>query len=141
MNHVKSISITQFRNYLFQQFQFTERIIAISGLNGTGKTNLLDAIYYLCFTKSYFSKPDIQSVFQNLQGFRIDGTIESKNEKEVEETFQAGANLYVPKPNSFSNFILLLKKIFSLNWTGELLRPLRKTFLLSENHLPKSDRH
>jgi len=82
MNHVKSISITQFRNYLFQQFQFTERIIAISGLNGTGKTNLLDAIYYLCFTKSYFSKPDIQSVFQNLQGFRIDGTIESKNEKE-----------------------------------------------------------
>jgi DNA replication and repair protein RecF len=51
-------------------------------LNGTGKTNLLDAIYYLCFTKSYFSKPDIQSVFQNLQGFRIDGTIESKNEKE-----------------------------------------------------------
>ena len=65
----------------------------------------------------------------------------SKNEKEVEETFKAGANLYVPKPNSFSNFILLLKKIFSLNWTGELLRPLRKTFLLSENHLPKSDRH
>jgi len=56
MNHVKSISITQFRNYLFQQFQFTERIIAISGLNGTGKTNLLDAIYYLCFTKSYFYK-------------------------------------------------------------------------------------
>src|SRR5204863_630242 len=82
MNQVQSIALTQFRNYLFQQFQFKERIIAICGLNGTGKTNLLDAIHYLCFTKSYFSKPDIQSVFQDLQGFRIDGTIGSKNENE-----------------------------------------------------------
>jgi CheY-like chemotaxis protein len=63
----------------------------------------------------------------------------SKNEKEVEETFQAGANLYVPKPNSFSNLIAMLKKIFSLKWTGDLLRPLRKTFLLSEDTLHKRD--
>ncbi len=59
----------------------------------------------------------------------------SHNEKDVEETFQGGANLYVPKPNSFNNFVVLLRKIFSLNWTGDLLKPLRKTFLLSEHHL------
>lgn len=59
----------------------------------------------------------------------------SKNEKDVEETFLAGASLYVPKPSSFHTFIVLLKKIFSLKWTGELLKPLRKTFLLTENHL------
>jgi CheY-like chemotaxis protein len=63
----------------------------------------------------------------------------SKNEKEVEETFQAGANLYVPKPNSFSNLIVMLKKIFSLKWTGDLFRHLRKTFLLSEDTLHKRD--
>ena len=62
----------------------------------------------------------------------------SKNEKEVDETFQAGANLYVPKPNSFSSLIAMLKKIFSLKWTGDLLKPLRKTFLMSEDHLHKS---
>lgn len=59
----------------------------------------------------------------------------STNDKDVEEAFQAGANLYVPKPYTFSNFILLLKKIFSLKWTGQLLKPLRKTFLMSERNL------
>jgi hypothetical protein len=33
----------------------------------------------------------------------------------------------------------MLKKIFSLKWTGDLLRPLRKTFLLSEDTLHKRD--
>jgi DNA replication and repair protein RecF len=37
-----------------------------------GKTNLLDAIYYCCFTKSYFAKSDQQSVRSGFQGFRIE---------------------------------------------------------------------
>ncbi len=59
----------------------------------------------------------------------------SNHDRDVEEAFDAGANLYVPKPYSFRNFILLLKKIFTLKWTGELLRPLRKTFFMSERNL------
>jgi DNA replication and repair protein RecF len=38
-----------------------------------GKTNLLDAIYYLCFTRSYFTKSDGQNVTTGAQGFRIEG--------------------------------------------------------------------
>lgn len=67
------IVLTQFRNYLFQSFDICERLIGICGPNGSGKTNFLDAIHYLCFTKSYFSRPDSQSVYQGLQGFRIEG--------------------------------------------------------------------
>lgn len=78
MKHLSSISITQFRNYLSKQFSFSERIVAICGQNGTGKTNLLDAIYYLCFTRSYFSKPDAQSVYPGLQGFRLEGLFENE---------------------------------------------------------------
>lgn len=77
MKHLSSLFLTQFRNYLSKQFCFSERIIAISGQNGTGKTNLLDAIYYLCFTKSYFAKPDAQSVYPGLQGFRLEGLFEN----------------------------------------------------------------
>src|SRR3954469_9943384 len=80
MIFVADISLTQFRNYLSKHFGFNERIVAISGTNGSGKTNLLDAIHYLCFTKSYFSKPDTQSVYQNLQGFRIQASISKNNE-------------------------------------------------------------
>jgi len=38
-----------------------------------GKTNLLDAIYYLCFTRSYFTKSDSLNVLTGAQGFRIEG--------------------------------------------------------------------
>ncbi|MBG9377584.1 DNA replication/repair protein RecF [Panacibacter sp. DH6] len=79
MMRFTNIGVAQFRNYLAEKFVFTERIVAICGNNGTGKTNLLDAVYYLCFTKSYFSKPDAQSVYQQLRGFRIEGEINSDN--------------------------------------------------------------
>lgn len=62
----------------------------------------------------------------------------SENPKDVEETFNAGANLYVRKPYSFRNFVLLLKKIFTLKWAGDLLKPLRKSFFLSEKHISNS---
>lgn len=63
----------------------------------------------------------------------------SENVKDVEESFNAGANLYVRKPYSFKNFILMLKKIFLLKWAGVLLNPLRKTFLLSEKNISGKD--
>jgi len=49
--------------------------VGICGSNGIGKTNLLDAIHYLCFTKSYFGKTDSQHVLNGAQGFRIAGKI------------------------------------------------------------------
>jgi DNA replication and repair protein RecF len=52
--------------------------VGICGNNGIGKTNLLDAIYYLCFTKSYFGKTDTQHVLNGAQGFRIAGVFEAR---------------------------------------------------------------
>jgi DNA replication and repair protein RecF len=71
-----SISLVQFKNYVGQGFQFTRRIVGICGPNGVGKTNLLDAIYYLCFTKSYFGRSDAQNAHAGLAGFRIEGSFE-----------------------------------------------------------------
>lgn len=79
MNILSDISIAQFRNYTFQKFIFEKKIIGIYGENGTGKTNLLDAVYYLCFTKSYFNRPDAKSVKQNFEGFRIEGNFSAGN--------------------------------------------------------------
>jgi len=70
---LKNISLVQFKNYEKAFFSFEERIVCIHGNNGVGKTNLLDAIYYLCFTKSYFSKSDQQHVRHGHSGFRLDG--------------------------------------------------------------------
>ena len=66
------ISLTQFKNYQYASFDFTERVVGICGLNGKGKTNLLDAAYYCCFTKSYFTKADALNIQFGSDGFRIE---------------------------------------------------------------------
>ncbi|MBZ5856162.1 DNA replication/repair protein RecF [Flavihumibacter profundi] len=70
---IQSISVFQYKNYLQQSWTFPERVTGITGRNGTGKTNLLDAIYFLCFTKSYFQKSDALLVHQGAQGMRVAG--------------------------------------------------------------------
>src|SRR5580700_8514106 len=76
---LKNISLVQFKNYDQRSFNFGNRIICVSGQNGIGKTNLLDAVYYLCFTKSYFTKSDQQNAYHGSQGFRIEGNFESES--------------------------------------------------------------
>jgi len=85
MLRLKNISLVQFKNYQNRTMHFTERIVGISGRNGVGKTNLLDAIHYLCFTKSYFTRIDGNNVLQGHDGFRLDGEFEiwDKPEKAI----------------------------------------------------------
>lgn len=79
MLRLDKITITQFKNYDLSTFSFAERVIGISGLNGQGKTNLLDAVYYSCFTRSYFSKTDNLNIRFNKDGFRLE-TLFKNNE-------------------------------------------------------------
>ena len=76
---IQQLTLVQFRNYIQKEFYFTNRIVGIVGPNGVGKTNVLDALYYLSFTKSYFSRPDAQNVHHAYQGLRIDGKYNINN--------------------------------------------------------------
>ena len=76
MMRLQRIQLTQFKNYDSASFQFTDRVVGICGLNGKGKTNLLDAIYYCCFTKSYFSSSDAANVHFGQEGFRLEAQID-----------------------------------------------------------------
>ncbi|MFV0607281.1 MAG: DNA replication/repair protein RecF [Niabella sp.] len=78
MLFLHKISLLQFKNYANREFNFGKKIIGICGNNGVGKTNMLDAIHYLCITKSYFSGTDVTNVKQGTQGFRIQGAMELK---------------------------------------------------------------
>ncbi len=83
MLHLGHITVYQFKNYFSQSFNFDRRITGVCGKNGRGKTNLLDAIYYLCFTKSYFTRSDQSNVFQSASGFRVAGNFRL-NDEEIE---------------------------------------------------------
>ena len=47
--------------------------VAFTGPNGTGKTNLLDAVHFLCLGRSYFTRQDSQLVRFGSRGFRLEG--------------------------------------------------------------------
>ena len=89
MFFLRKISLTGFKNYHFSTFDFTQRVIGICGLNGKGKTNLLDAAYYCCFTKTYFTKIDGLNMQFGSDGFRIEASsISSKggaNQEDMSE--------------------------------------------------------
>lgn len=52
------LHITNFKNIAEADLSFSPNINALLGDNGMGKSNLLDAIYYLSFCKSFTSLPD-----------------------------------------------------------------------------------
>jgi DNA replication and repair protein RecF len=74
MLSLQKITITHFKNYDISSFNFTHNIVGICGSNGIGKTNLLDAIYYTCFTKSYFTTSDTLNIGFGKEGFRIEAS-------------------------------------------------------------------
>lgn len=77
MLRLSKISLTHFKNYDFSSFDFGARVVGICGLNGKGKTNLLDAIYYCCFTKSYFTSSDQLNTGFGKEGFRLEAHFEN----------------------------------------------------------------
>ncbi len=81
MLFLQSLQLIQFKNYSQQTFRFEGAVTAITGANGIGKTNVLDAIHYLSFTKSYFQSGDGLNVQHGMQGFRINGTFTLSDEE------------------------------------------------------------
>ena len=71
MPTLKKIVVQDFRNIAFQELSFSPNVNCISGNNGEGKTNLLDAIYYLSMTKSAFPAPDRYNWRFGTEGFTV----------------------------------------------------------------------
>ena len=76
---LEKIVISDFRNIQLQELEFSPNINCISGNNGEGKTNLLDAIYYLSMTKSAFSTSDKFNFRHGTGEFSLSGTYRMPN--------------------------------------------------------------
>ena len=83
--YLQRISLVNFKNVASQSFDFQQKINCFVGNNGIGKTNVLDAIYYLSFTKSYFNSVAIQNIKHGEGFFMIEGNylLNDRNEKIV----------------------------------------------------------
>lgn len=72
--YLRRISANNFKNIRETQLEFSRKINCISGNNGEGKTNLLDAIYYLSMTKSFFSSTDAYTFAFGEDNAALNGT-------------------------------------------------------------------
>ncbi len=72
---LSKIILTQFKSYSSKSFSFSPSLNVVHGLNGVGKTNLLDAIYFLAMTKSYFNASDKQLIHEDMDFYRIEGQL------------------------------------------------------------------
>lgn len=91
--YLKSIQLTNFKNYSDSFFEFTDNVNVIVGENGSGKTNLLDAIHYLSFCKSYFASQDGFSIKFEQDFFAIHGEFaqyEDNLSQKISCTFRQG---------------------------------------------------
>ena len=80
---LSTIKLTHFRNYESESFSFHPGINALVGMNGMGKTNVLDAVYYLCLGKSYFSSGERMVIMQDKDFFRIEGVFNAEAEMDM----------------------------------------------------------
>ncbi len=72
--HLKKLQLTDFKNLHEINIELSEKINCFIGNNGAGKTNLLDAIYYLSFCKSYFNSIEEMNIMHGADFFSIHGT-------------------------------------------------------------------
>lgn len=76
---LEKILISDFRNIHLQEVEFSPNVNCISGNNGEGKTNLLDAVYYLSMTKSAFAPSDRFAVRHGCEEFSLSGVYTMDN--------------------------------------------------------------
>lgn len=74
--HFPELHLTHFRNYAGLTAHFTAGINVITGNNGEGKTNILEAIHYLSMTRGWHSKTEKYALKEDEQYFIIEGMLQ-----------------------------------------------------------------
>lgn len=82
-----SIRLRNFRIHKDVEYKFSENLNYIVGGNGKGKTSILESIYYLCTTKSFFAKNDNEVISFNRNDFEIWGRFNGSTEDNVRIVF------------------------------------------------------
>ncbi|WP_407477685.1 DNA replication/repair protein RecF [Elizabethkingia meningoseptica] len=80
---IQSIRLSQFKNHSFRQFDFSPQINCFVGNNGVGKTNILDALYYLSVGKSFLGNTDQNNIMQGEDFFNIEAVVADEEKENI----------------------------------------------------------
>lgn len=107
---LSSISLRNIRKHTETKIEFSDKLNYIVGGNGVGKTTILEAIHYLCTTKSCVTSSDPEAVRLGEPGFLIEGHFTGITEDKTRVSFSIGENkknymLNEKQINKFSDVI------------------------------------
>jgi DNA replication and repair protein RecF len=74
---VRRIQLTNFRNHADSTFDFADSVNFVVGVNAQGKTSVLEALSYVCITKSFLQQADATVAKIGSESFAVDATVES----------------------------------------------------------------
>lgn len=80
--HLAQLKLVNFKNYEQQSITCSPHVNCFVGLNGMGKTNLLDAVYYICMTKSHSGLTDGNNVRHGADFFRIEAVFHQEEKRD-----------------------------------------------------------
>jgi len=75
---INRLKLQFFRNHEETEVRFAPHLNLFTGSNGAGKTNLIDAIHYLCMTRSFVASSDQYVAHHDEKYFMIDGDFEGE---------------------------------------------------------------
>jgi len=78
---LQSLNILNYRNIREASLEFGDKLNCFVGLNGQGKTNVLDAIYLLSFAKSAFTAQDSLNITHGEEMAMVQGVYKMSNDK------------------------------------------------------------
>ncbi|MBJ10447.1 MAG: DNA replication and repair protein RecF [Flavobacteriales bacterium] len=81
--YLARLSILNFKNHEDSSLELSNNINCFVGNNGSGKTNLLDAIHYLSFTKSYFNSQDALNIKHEQPFLSVEGQFNKDGKEEM----------------------------------------------------------
>ena len=97
---LQELHILNYKNIREAGLNFSDKLNCFVGLNGQGKTNILDAIYYLSFTKSAYNAIDSQNIHHDEDMAMIQGKYEGEEviscgiKRGVKKQFRRGKKDY-----------------------------------------------
>lgn len=80
---IQKLNIQNFKNHTIQAFEFSSEINCFVGNNGVGKTNILDALYYLSMCKSFLSNSDLSNIKNGEDFFTIEAEVKDGDKVNV----------------------------------------------------------
>lgn len=90
---LKRIKLRDFRNYGLQEIELNKKFNFIYGNNGYGKTNVLEAISFVTFGKSFLSSPEQDCVKFDAEEFNLEGVFENELGNHFNVTLNYNLNL------------------------------------------------